>query len=127
MRCWRSEFTTQLQLYHWSPFAASPLRGTPSRGRAAHAPESTRERRWAHQDSNLERAGYEPAALTIELWARSSVAQALRPPFQKRLQLAAARRVAQLAERLCLDLPDALAGHGEVLADFLERVLRAVA
>ena len=25
---------------------------------------------WAHQDSNLERAGYEPAALTIELWAR---------------------------------------------------------
>ena len=24
---------------------------------------------WAHQDSNLERAGYEPAALTIELWA----------------------------------------------------------
>src|SRR5262249_37290866 len=28
---------------------------------------------WAHQDSNLERAGYEPAALTIELWARSRV------------------------------------------------------
>ena len=25
---------------------------------------------WAHQDSNLERAGYEPAALTVELWAR---------------------------------------------------------
>ena len=24
---------------------------------------------WAHQDSNLERAGYEPAALTVELWA----------------------------------------------------------
>ena len=26
---------------------------------------------WAHQDSNLERAGYEPAALTVELWART--------------------------------------------------------
>ena len=25
---------------------------------------------WAHQDSNLERAGYEPAALTFQLWAR---------------------------------------------------------
>src|SRR5262245_9193428 len=35
---------------------------------------------WAHQDSNLERAGYEPAALTVELWARSIVAQKLRPP-----------------------------------------------
>ena len=28
---------------------------------------------WAHQDSNLERAGYEPAALTVELWARYSL------------------------------------------------------
>src|SRR5262245_3282199 len=26
---------------------------------------------WAHQDSNLEQAGYEPAALTVELWARN--------------------------------------------------------
>ena len=25
---------------------------------------------WAHQDSNLGQAGYEPAALTTELWAR---------------------------------------------------------
>ena len=24
---------------------------------------------WAHQDSNLEQAGYEPAAVTVELWA----------------------------------------------------------
>ena len=31
---------------------------------------SKRSEGWAHQDSNLERAGYEPAALTIELWAR---------------------------------------------------------
>jgi hypothetical protein len=26
---------------------------------------------WAHQDSNLGQAGYEPAALTAELWART--------------------------------------------------------
>src|SRR5436853_2144314 len=32
-----------------------------------------RKKNWAHQDSNLERAGYEPAALTVELWARSIV------------------------------------------------------
>ena len=30
---------------------------------------------WAHQDSNLEQAGYEPAALTVELWARTGVYQ----------------------------------------------------
>lgn len=32
---------------------------------------STRNKRkwWAHQDSNLEPDGYEPSALTIELWA----------------------------------------------------------
>jgi hypothetical protein len=28
------------------------------------------ENEWAHQDSNLGPAGYEPAALTTELWAR---------------------------------------------------------
>ncbi len=26
--------------------------------------------RWVHQDSNLEPIGYEPTALTIELWTR---------------------------------------------------------
>ena len=30
---------------------------------------------WAHQDSNLGRAGYEPAALTAELWAHYSLQQ----------------------------------------------------
>src|SRR6266852_9494233 len=34
--------------------------------------------------------------------------------------------MAELAERLGLDLPDALAGDGEVLAHFLQRVLAAV-
>src|SRR5262249_11369021 len=28
---------------------------------------------WAHQDSNLGQAGYEPAALTAELWAHIMV------------------------------------------------------
>ena len=42
------------------------------------APFDTRSLRsrvewWAHQDSNLERAGYEPAALTVELWAQTIV------------------------------------------------------
>src|SRR2546422_7918258 len=51
----------------------------------------------------------------------------LRASLQERLQLPAAGRVAQLAERLRLDLPDALAGDREALAHFLERVLAAVA
>ena len=29
------------------------------------------EMEWAHQDSNLEQTGYEPVALTVELWARN--------------------------------------------------------
>ena len=42
------------------------------------------------------------------------------------LERPAAQRVAQLAERLGLDLADALAGDREALADFLERVLALV-
>jgi hypothetical protein len=38
--------------------------------------------KWAHQDSNLERAGYEPAALTIELWARLNGTPNLPPSLQ---------------------------------------------
>ena len=38
-------------------------------GLPAVALGANRERRWAHQDSNLEPADYEPAALTVELWA----------------------------------------------------------
>src|SRR3981081_2752354 len=48
------------------------------------------------------------------------------PPFEKRAKLAAARRMAQLAERLGLDLPDALTRDREALTDFLEGVLAAV-
>src|SRR4029453_19418256 len=47
--------------------------------------------------------------------------------LQERLQLARPRRVAQLPQRLGLDLADALAGDREALADLLQRVLGAVA
>src|SRR5260221_13657847 len=49
------------------------------------------------------------------------------PPFEKRAQLAAPRRMTQLAKRLRLDLPDPFARHREALTDFFERVLAAVA
>src|SRR5690554_2515941 len=41
-------------------------------------------------------------------------------------ELAAAGRMAQLAQRLRLDLADALARHAEVLADLLQRVVLPV-
>src|SRR5712692_2060222 len=47
--------------------------------------------------------------------------------FEKRAQFARPRRVPQLAQRLGLDLPDALARDREALADLLERMLAAVA
>src|SRR2546427_7600702 len=50
-----------------------------------------------------------------------------RPPsrsiLDEGLEVAPAQRMAQLAERLGLDLPDALARHREALADLFERVL----
>ncbi len=45
---------------------------------------------------------------------------------EEAVQLADARRVAHLAERLGLDLADALAGHLELLADLFERAAVAV-
>src|SRR5258708_15219061 len=83
-----------------------------------------RERRWAHQDSNLEPADYEPAALTVELWARTILR---RPSFEERAKFARSRRMPQLAERLGFDLTDAFARHREALSDLFERVLAAVA
>src|SRR5665213_1211489 len=46
--------------------------------------------------------------------------------FQKRPQPMAPARVPQFPQRLCLDLPDALARHREALADLFERVFAAV-
>src|SRR6187549_276143 len=43
--------------------------------RRGRSPRSGRVEWWAHQDSNLGQAGYEPAALTAELWARRGVYQ----------------------------------------------------
>ena len=47
------------------------------RGRAERAGDLPNHPRtkmeWAHQDSNLGQAGYEPAALTAELWARNEL------------------------------------------------------
>src|SRR5580692_2764579 len=49
-----------------------------------------------------------------------------RPAFEKRAKLPASRGVAQLPERLGLDLPDALACDGEALSDLFQRVLAPV-
>src|SRR6266849_8892193 len=46
--------------------------------------------------------------------------------FEEGTELARAGGVPQLAERLGFDLADTLAGEGERLAHFLERVLAAV-
>jgi hypothetical protein len=46
--------------------------------------------------------------------------------FDEGLQLAAAAGMAQLAQRLGFDLPDALARDLEALAHFFQRVLGAV-
>src|SRR5690606_11298855 len=45
--------------------------------------------------------------------------------FEEALQLVRPTRVPQLAQRLGLDLADPLAGDVELLADFLQRVVRA--
>ena len=37
--------------------------------RVARERQAAEQEWWAHQDSNLGQAGYEPAALTAELWA----------------------------------------------------------
>ncbi len=72
--------------YRQPTFAKGPSREVPLRRYAATRTPSRglrtelarkRERRWAHQDSNLEQAGYEPAALTVELWARYSLQSAV--------------------------------------------------
>ena len=42
--------------------------------------------------------------------------------FKKGFQLPGSRGMTQLAQRLGFNLPNAFAGHGEMLADFLKRV-----
>src|SRR5260221_14463792 len=54
---------------------------------------------------------------------RDSRHRAVRSIIQKAPQLPTPRRMLQLAQRLGLDLADAFAGHRELLADFLQRVV----
>ncbi len=44
--------------------------------------------------------------------------------LEKRSEPPAAARMLEFPKRLCLDLPDPLARHAELLADFLKRVIR---
>jgi len=62
--------------------------------------------------SSFERSG------SLELFSQGE--------FEEGAELVGARRVPQLAQRFALDLADALAGEGEQLAHFFERVLAAV-
>src|SRR5215813_12406370 len=127
---WRS-----MRVLSWaSTTCVSPRSAQPSPHRSRRA--SQLERRplpggervsgwWAHLDSNQDRTGYEPGALTIELWARGWRSWH-RSRLQEAPELLGARGVSELAEGLGLDLAYALAGDREVLAHFLEGVLAAV-
>src|SRR6476619_6440024 len=76
--------------------------GKPRRRRAKDVHRSAKARRW-----------------TLFSLGRSA--------FEERSKFAAARRVAQLPQRLGLDLPDPFACDREALTDLFERVLTAVA
>src|SRR6266566_1376746 len=70
----------------------------------------------------------DPCDYSDTLLAFGAAFSALTPrALQEGAQTLAAGGVAQLAQRLALDLADALAGDRERLADFLERVLATVA
>src|SRR5215813_11759959 len=66
-------------------------------------------------------------SVTVVTGRQSPVVSLRRPTFEEGAQFPASRRMTELAERLRLDLTDALARDREALADFLERVLAAVA
>src|SRR5215216_2173885 len=67
------------------------------------------------------------ARSTLILVRDSSDCQFALETLDKAFQFFAAARMTQLAERLRFDLPDALASHFEVLADFFQRMIRALA
>src|SRR5262249_19473477 len=98
-------------------------------------------RRWAHRVSNQGPTGYEPVALPTELWAPATLHATLHHSaltgqalwlyprvyssvIDKTPQHLAAAGMPQLAERLGLDLTDALARHIKVVAYFLQRMRR---
>ena len=62
----RSVFTIMVRLRQGFGATAFALRACRAEARSRPVSEGW----WAHQDLNLEPADYEPAALTVELWAR---------------------------------------------------------
>ena len=58
--------------------------------------------------------------------ARNSTVLFVYASIQKRAETMTPAWMTQLAERFRFDLPDALAGDGEVLAYFFQRVLAAI-
>src|SRR5215471_2965039 len=128
---WRS-----MRVLSWASTTRVSARSTqPSPRRSLRASQLERRRPlpggervsgwWAHLDSNQDRTGYEPGALTIELWARGWRSWH-RSRLQEAPELLGARGMAELAEGLGLNLTYALAGDREVLAHLFEGVLSAV-
>src|SRR5207247_2573468 len=88
---------------------------------------------WAQCDSNTRPTGYEPAALTARAMGPLGASQAPnrarckgRSGFREGAQAARAARMTELAQRLRLDLADALARDPEARPDLLERVVSAL-
>ena len=85
IRCWRSGFTVNSSVVHGhqcTVVSRSLQSAVFSRNQNAEGWPAIRSslpcqqsEGWAHQDSNLGRTGYEPAALTAELWARVTMSQ----------------------------------------------------
>src|SRR5713226_8051232 len=92
--------------------------------------------RWRHQESisGMERrAQFTPSSRSFRFefrlsrFERSGGLELIsRGEFEEGAELARARGVAQLAQRLGFDLADTFTGEGERLAYFLERMLAAV-
>src|SRR5215813_4179457 len=80
---------------------------------------------WAHLDLNQDLTGYEPGALSIELWARGWQSWH-RSRLEEAPKLLGPRGMTELAEGLGLYLANALTGDRKVLPHFLEGVLAAV-
>ena len=63
-------------VFNWNNGKAAPRNGRRAQGDNADAGlRQDRHVLWVHQDSNLEPIGYEPTALTIELWTHSASTQ----------------------------------------------------
>src|SRR6185437_13319984 len=97
---------------------------TPQRGRARKKTPHVLTGGPLHSRARFQRAGCRSCAV---LKPRGGAGRPQRSALDEALELLRAARVAELAERLRLDLADALAGHLEVLADLLEGVVALLA